>query len=42
MESLAPFAHDLAWRIQTRCNDVVAQPLAREEDNLGPDYVAIW
>jgi len=40
-EPLAPFADDLARRIQAGGNDVVGQPLGGEQDELGADDVAI-
>jgi hypothetical protein len=41
VKALTPFAHDLARRIETRRNDFIAKPLARQEDDLGSDDVAI-
>jgi hypothetical protein len=42
IEALSPLAYDLPRRIQARGDDVVAQPLASQEDDLGSDHVAIW
>ena len=41
VEALAPFADDLARRLQAGPNLVVAEPRGREEDDLGADDVAI-
>jgi hypothetical protein len=40
-ESLAPFADDLAGRVQSGGEDLVREALGREEDDLGANYVAI-
>jgi hypothetical protein len=42
MKALPPLADDLPWRVQAPGDDVVAQPPARQEDDLGSDHVAIW
>jgi hypothetical protein len=41
IEALAPFAHDLARRIQVRPDDIVGQTLRGHEDDFGPDNVSI-
>jgi len=40
-EALAPLADDLARRIEPRGDDIVAQALGREQDDLGADDVTI-
>ena len=40
-EAVAPFADDLAWHIEPRGNNVVAQALSGQQDDLGADDVSI-
>jgi hypothetical protein len=40
-EAVAPFADDLARHIEPRGNNVVAQTLCGEQDDLGADDVSI-
>src|SRR5512134_859327 len=40
-KALAPFADDLARRIQASGNDVVREPVGREQDELGANDVPI-
>jgi hypothetical protein len=40
-EALAPFAHDLAARVESRANLVVVQALGREEHDLGSEDISI-
>jgi hypothetical protein len=39
---MAPFAHDLPWRIESRGDEIVAESLRREQDDLRADDVSIW
>jgi hypothetical protein len=41
VETLAPLADDLARRIQANANDIVRQPLAGQQHDLGPDHRSI-
>jgi hypothetical protein len=38
---VAPFADDLAWRVETGGDDIVAEPLGGEQDDLCADNVTI-
>jgi len=40
-ETFAPLADDLAARVESRRNLIVAESLGGEEHDLGPDYVSI-
>ena len=40
-ESFPPFADNLARCVQSRSNDVVREAFSREEDDLGPNHIAI-
>jgi hypothetical protein len=38
---VAPFANDLARRIESRGDEIVAEPLGREQNDLRADDVSI-
>jgi hypothetical protein len=38
---VAPFANDLAWRIESRGDAIVADPFGRQQDDLRADDVSI-
>jgi hypothetical protein len=40
-ETMTPFADDLAWRIESRGDEIVAEPLARQPYDLRADNVSI-
>jgi hypothetical protein len=40
-ETVTPFANDLAWRIESRGDEIVAEPLGRQQDDLRADDVSI-
>ena len=40
-EALPPLADDLAGGIQAGRDDIIPQPLGRQEDDLGPEDVSI-
>jgi hypothetical protein len=40
-EAVAPFADDLARRIETGGDDIIAEPLGGEQDNLRADHISI-
>jgi hypothetical protein len=40
-EAMAPSTDDLAWRVQSRADLVVAEASCREEDDLGADDITI-
>jgi hypothetical protein len=40
-EAVTPFADDLAWRIETGGDDIVAEPLGGEQDDLRSNNVSI-
>jgi hypothetical protein len=40
-ETVAPFADDLARRIKSRGDEIIAEPLGRQQDDLRTDNVSI-
>jgi hypothetical protein len=40
-ETVAPFTHNLAWRIESRGDEIVGESLGRQQDDLRADYVSI-
>jgi hypothetical protein len=38
---MAPFADDLARRIESRGDEIVAEPLGRQQHDFRPDNVSI-
>jgi hypothetical protein len=38
---VAPFAHDLPWRIESRGDEIVAESLGRQQDDLRANDVSI-
>jgi hypothetical protein len=38
---VAPFANDLPWRIESRGDEIVAESLGRQQDDLRTDNVSI-
>jgi hypothetical protein len=42
VKALAPFADDLPRRVQPPRDDVIAQALRGEQDDLRAEHVSIW
>jgi hypothetical protein len=38
---VAPFAHDLPWRIESGGDEIVAESLGRQQDDLRADDISI-
>jgi hypothetical protein len=38
---VAPFAHDLPWRIESRGDKIVAESFGRQQDDLRADDISI-